>query len=278
MNQTSITVNGYDISVMNKAKEEYISLTDIARQKSDLGTGLIISHWLSTKFTVEFIGLWEQMHNPDFNVTEFSNIKNQAGSNGFILSSKQLIEKTGAISIISKPGRYGGGTFAHKDIAFEFASWISPSFKLYLIKEFQRLKEDENERLSLDWQLHRALAKINYGIHTDAIQDILLPKIIDKKQSAMIYANEAELINVALYGITSKEWKKQNPDRNESLRDSSTIVQLVILSNLESINAMLIRQGLSSSERIKHLNAVAIAQMKSLFRMEITKVLKSGSN
>jgi hypothetical protein len=264
MKTTSVTVHGQGVSVMKIHKDDYISLTDIARHKKSIATGLVISHWLSTKFTIEFVGLWEQMHNPDFNVTEFSNIKNEAGSNGFILSSKQWIEKTRAIGIISKTGRYGGGTFAHKDIAFEFASWISASFKLYLIKEFQRLKSEENKTQDLDWNVRRTLAKVNYAIHTDAIKENLIPQELDKDRRNRIYASEADLINVALFGLTAKEWRDQNPQKEGNLRDQATIEQLVILSNLESINAMLIHQKLPSSERVTQLNFIAITQMKSL--------------
>jgi hypothetical protein len=229
---------------------------------------------MSTKFTIEFMGLWEQMHNPDFNVTEFSNIKNDAGSNGFVLSSKQWIEKTNAIGVTSKTGRYGGGTFAHKDIAFEFASWISPGFKLYLIKEFQRLKEDETKRLRLGWNLQRTLAKVNYRIHTDAIKEKLIPQTLTKTQINLTYANEADMLNVALFGITAKEWRDANPALDGNIRDHAQIEQLVVLSNLESLNAVLIHQGLPQNERLKQLNAIAITQMKSLLQYTQIKKLK----
>lgn len=268
-----INVQGLEITIISGRQEDYISLTDIAKHKNN-ETGLVIAHWLSTKFTIEFIGLWEQMNNPGFNVTEFSNIKNEAGSNGFILSSKQWIEKTAAIGIISKTGRYGGGTFAHKDIAFEFASWISAAFKLYFIKEFQRLKDDENDRLKLNWDLQRTLAKVNYHIHTDAIKENLIPKELDKTQISFVYANEADLLNVALFGITAKQWRDANPETAGNIRDEATIEQLVVLSNLESINAVLIHQGKSQSERLQQLNAIAITQMKSLLNSKQIKKLK----
>ncbi len=211
------------------------------------------------------MGLWEQMHNPIFNVTEFSNIKNEAGSNGFVLSSKQWIEKTNATGIISKTGRYGGGTFAHRDIAFEFASWISAGFKLYLIKEFQRLKSDENNRLKLDWDLQRTLAKVNYQIHTDAIKENLIPKELNKTQISFVYASEADLLNVALFGKTAKQWRDENPTTKGNIIDEASIEQLVVLSNMESINAIFINQGLlSQSQRLIELNKMAITQMKSL--------------
>ncbi len=262
MKSQRLIVNDQEISVLSQENGDFISLTDIARQKNGT-TGLVISHWLSTRFTVEFIGLWEQLYNPDFNVTEFGNIKNIAGANGFVLSSKQWIEKTNSIGLVSKPGRYNGGTFAHRDIAFEFASWISPAFKLYLIKEFQRLKDEENKRLELDWDLRRSLAKINYAIQTDAIKENLIPKELDPLLISKIYAEEADILNLALFGITAREWNKNNPNCG-SLRDSATLEQLVVLSNLESINAMLIGQGRLAAERIIELNRIAIIQMKSL--------------
>ena len=269
-----IHVEGREIAIIIRQKDDYISLTDIAKHKNEELTGLVISHWLSTKFTIEFIGLWEQIHNSDFNVTEFSNIKNEAGSNGFVLSSKQWIEKTHAKGIISKAGRYGGGTYAHKDIAFEFASWISASFKLYLIKEFQRLKEDENDRLKLEWSFQRMLAKVNYHIHTDAIKEKLVPPTLSKNQINQVYANEADLLNVALFGITAKEWRDKNPKSEGNIRDHATIEQLVILSNLESINAMLIHQHFPQSQRLQQLNQMAITQMKTLLQNTQLKKLK----
>jgi hypothetical protein len=244
-----IQVHGNEITVISSAQHDYISLTDIAKHKNQESTGLVISHWMSTKFTIEFMGLWEQMHNPDFNVTEFSNIKNEAGSNGFVLSSKQWIEKTNAIGVTSKTGRYGGGTFAHKDIAFEFASWISPGFKLYLIK-------------------------VNYRIHTDAIKEKLIPQTLTKTQINLTYANEADMLNVALFGITAKEWRDANPALDGNIRDHAQIEQLVVLSNLESLNAVLIHQGLPQNERLKQLNAIAITQMKSLLQYTQIKKLK----
>ncbi|MCF0070982.1 KilA-N domain-containing protein [Dyadobacter sp. CY261] len=265
-------VNEQEISVLSRDNGEFISLTDIARQKN-AATGLVISHWLSTRFTIEFNGLWEQLHNPDFNLTEFGNIKNEAGHNSYVLTSKQWIEKTNAIGLIAKTGRYNGGTFTHRDIAFEFASWISASFKLYLIKEFQRLKDEENKRLELDWDLRRSLSKINYTIHTDAIKENLIPKELDPIAVNRIYAEEADILNVALFGLTARDWNKNNENRG-NLRDSATMEQLVVLSNLESINAMLIGRGLLASERIFELNRIAIIQMKSLLNGQ---VLMKGS-
>jgi hypothetical protein len=236
----------------------------MAKYKNAEATGLVISHWLSTRYTVDFMGIWERINNPGFNVTEFSNIKNEAGANGFVLTSKQWIEKTGAVGIIAKPGRYGGGTFAHRDIAFEFASWLSPEFKYLLIIEFQRLKEDENRRLSLEWSLQRTLSKINYRIHTDAIKEHIIPKMVTKEQLGYAYAEEADLLNVALFGMTAKQWRDQNPGSKGNIRDGATLEQLVVLSNMESINALLIRQELPQSRRLVELNRVAITQMRSL--------------
>jgi hypothetical protein len=269
-----IQVEGREIVIISQQQDDYISLTDIAKHKNEEATGLVISHWLSTRYTVEFMGLWEQIHNPNFNVTEFSNIKNEAGSNGYVLSSKQWIAKTNAIGIISKTGRYGGGTFAHRDIAFEFASWISASFKLYLIKEFQRLKDEENNRLKLEWNLQRTISKINYQIHTDAIKENLIPKEITKQQVSFVYANEADLLNVALFGTTAKEWREKNSSKDGNIRDYATLEQLVVLSNMESINALLIQQGLSQSQRLIYLNKTAITQMKSLLENKTIKNLK----
>jgi hypothetical protein len=269
----NVNVQGTEIAVFTYRQDDYISLTDMAKYKNAEATGLVISHWLSTRYTVEFMGAWEKLHNPDFNVTEFSNIKNESGSNGYVLTSKQWIEKTNAIGIIAKPGRYGG-TYAHRDIAFEFATWLSPEFKLYLITEFQRLKEDEQQRLSLEWNLQRTLSKINYRIHTDAIKEEIIPKEVTRAQSAAVYASEADLLNVALFGMTAAEWRINNPEKQGNIRDYATLEQLVVLSNMESINALLIRQKLSQSERLVQLNNAAITQMKSLVDAVLTKKLK----
>ena len=270
----TIKVESIEIILYTQNNQDYISLTDMARFKNAETTGLVISHWLSTRYTVEFMGLWEKMNNPVFNVTEFSNIKNESGSNGFVLSAKQWIEKTNAIGIISKAGRYGGGTFAHKDIAFEFGSWISPQFKYYLIKEFQRLKEDENDRLKLEWNLQRTLSKVNYHIHTDAIKEKLIPPSLSKEKINFVYADEADILNMALFGTTAKAWKEANPQAKGNIRDEATIEQLVVLSNLESINAVLIHQGLPQNERLQQLNKIAISQMKSLLQNSSLKKLK----
>ncbi len=270
----TIKVDNFEIILFSQNMEDYISLTDMARFKNAETTGLVISHWLSTRYTVEFMGLWEQINNPDFNITEFSNIKNESGSNGFVLSAKQWVEKTKAIGLISKPGRYGSGTFAHKDIAFEFGSWISPKFKYYLIREYQRLKADENDRLKLEWNLQRTLAKVNYHIHTDAIKENLIPSELSKQQISFVYANEADMLNVALFGKTALQWRTEYPNVEGNVRDMATIEQLVVLSNLESINAVLIHQGLTQSDRLVQLNKIAITQMKSLLGNKNLKKLK----
>ena len=239
----TIIVKGTEITIFQGNQSEYISLTDIARYKDIERTDSIIQNWLRNRNTIELLGFWEQLYNPDFKPIEFDGFKKQAGLNSFILTAKQWIEKTNAIGLISKSGRYGG-TFAHKDIAFEFASWISIEFKLYIIKEFQRLKEDENDRLQLDWNLQRTLAKVNYRIHTDAIKETLIPKELNKTQISFVYANEADLLNVALFGFTAKQWRDANPTAAGNVRDIATLEQLVVLSNMESINAVLIHQGL----------------------------------
>jgi hypothetical protein len=234
----------------------------------------IIIKWLSLKSTIEYVGEWETLFNPDFNCTEFGTIKNSAGSNSFMLSVKQWIEKTNAIGITAKAGRYGG-TYAHKDIAFHFGMWISARFQLLLVKEFQRLKEDEQQRLSLEWNLQRTLSKINYRIHTDAIKDEIIPNVITKAQASFVYANEADLLNVALFGKTAAQWRNENHDSKGNIRDGATLEQLVVLSNMESINALLIRQGLPQGERLAQLNSAAITQMKSLVENQnFTKQLK----
>lgn len=244
----------------------------MAKFKNREATGIVIANWLSTKYTIQFIGAWERVHNSNFNVMEFNNIKNEAGSNGFILSSSKLIQKTNAIGIRSSAGRYGG-TFAHKDIAFEFATWLSPEFKLYLIKEFQRLKQEENEKLSLGWDIKRQLTKINYRIHTDAIKENLLPKIITKRETQIIYASEADVLNMALFGKTAKKWRDENLSKDGNIRDYANVTQLVVLSNLEGINAELIRRGLPQPRRLTELNQIAIFQMKSLLNSPSIKNL-----
>ena len=264
MKKQKIEVRGKEILVISGEKyRDYISLTDIARHKDAVNTDDIIKNWLRNRNTIELLGFWEQLHNPDFKPVEFDGFKKQAGLNSFTMTSKKWIESTNAIGIISKPGRYGG-TYAHKDIAFEFASWISIEFKLYIIKEFQRLKDEENKRLSLEWNLQRTISKINYRIHTDAIKKTLIPPELSKKQTQFIYADEADILNVALFGMTAKAWREANTELKGNIRDYAALEQLVVLSNLESINSVLIHQGMKQGARLMQLNKIAITQMKSL--------------
>lgn len=268
----TISVQGFDIVWYEANYSDYISLTDIARYKDAEHTDDIIKNWLRNRNTIELLGFWESIYNPNFKPVEFDGFRKQAGLNSFVMTPKKWIESTNAIGIVSKSGRYGG-TFAHKDIALEFASWISIEFKLYIIKEFQRLKEDETSQLKLEWNLQRTLSKINYHIHTDAIRDNLIPKEITKQQANFVYADEADLLNVALFGLTAKEWRENNPDKKGNVRDYASLEQLVVLSNMESINALLISQGIAPSERLKELNKVAITQMKSLVKNKAIKQL-----
>ncbi len=259
----TINVQGTAIILYKNNREEFISLTDIARYRDKERSDYILQNWMRNRSTIEFMGLWEQFNNPDFNSIEFDGIKNLAGANSFALTPKRWIEATKAIGIVSKTGRYGG-TFAHKDIAFEFASWLSAEFKFYLILEFQRLKEGENDRLKLEWNLQRTLSKVNYRIHTDAIREKLIPAALSKDKINFVYADEADMLNMALFGLTAKQWRDANPTAEGNIRDTATIEQLVVLSNMESINAVLIRQSLSQSQRLRQLNQVAITQMQSL--------------
>ena len=268
----TISAQGFDIVWYEANYNDYISLTDIARYKDAEHTDAIIQNWLRNRNTIELLGFWESIYNPNFKPLEFEGFRKQAGLNSFVMTPKKWIESTNAIGIVSKSGRYGG-TFAHKDIALEFASWISIEFKLYIIKEFQRLKEDETSQLKLEWNLQRTLSKINYHIHTDAIRDNLIPKEITKQQANFVYADEADLLNVALFGLTAKEWRENNPDKKGNVRDYASLEQLVVLSNMESINALLISQGITPSERLKELNKVAITQMKSLVKNKAIKQL-----
>jgi hypothetical protein len=260
---TAIYVRGSCISVIRRQEDDYISLTDIAKSRNSERSDDLIRNWLRNRNTLELLGIWEQLHNPGFNSVEFDGIKKQAGLNSFTLTPKQWIDQTGAIGIVSKAGRYGG-TYAHSDVAFEFASWISVEFKLYLIKEFQRLKEDENRRLSLAWNLNRTLAKINYRIHTDAIQACLIPKEITAKQASFTYSEEADLLNVALFGQTAREWRDANPGKDGNMRDHASLEQLLVLANLENMNAEFIHMELPQSDRLKRLNLIAIRQMQTL--------------
>uniref|UniRef100_UPI00373AF188 KilA-N domain-containing protein n=1 Tax=Methanosarcina siciliae TaxID=38027 RepID=UPI00373AF188 len=272
----SIEVRGTAISVISHDDADYICLTDIARYRNPENTDDIVRNWLRNRNTVEFLGIWEQLNNPDFKPVEFDGFRMQAGLNSFTLSPKQWTEKTGAIGIISKSGRYGGGTYAHKDIAFEFASWVSVEFKLYLIKEFQRLKEDENRRLSLAWDLNRTLSRLNYHIHTDAIKEHLIPPEITPVQARITCANEADVLNVALFGKTAKQWRDSNPKLEGNMRDHATVEQLLVLANIESMNAEFIHMGVEQGERLKRLNKIAIRQMQTLTNRFETARLPTG--
>ncbi|QQG44049.1 MAG: KilA-N domain-containing protein [Candidatus Roizmanbacteria bacterium] len=264
MRNKEIIVKNILIRFVTGDHDNFISLTDIARYKDTNEPKDIVKNWMRTRSTIEFLGIWEKINNPNFKGVEFDAFKNDAGSNTFVLSPQKWIDATNAIGLISKSGRYGGGTFAHKDIAFEFASWISSEFKLFLIKEFQRLKDEENKRLALGWDIKRILTKINYKIHTDAIKQHIIPPKISKQSMNIIYANEADVLNMALFGKTAKNWRDENKKNEGNIRDYSTVEQLVVLSNLEGLNAEFIRQGLSQSERLKKLNEIAIIQINSL--------------
>ena len=255
---------GIDIGIYTTDfKNEFISLTDIARYKS-IDPRITIHNWLRGRDVVEFLGLWEVLHNPDFKRIEFDAFKEDAGTNAFVFSIKDWSEKLEAIGLFTKSGRYGGGIYAHIDIAFEFASWISPEFKLYIIKDYQRLKSDENSRLSLNWNLNREIAKLNYHIHTDAIKDNLIPLELTPEQISYKYANEADLLNVALFGKTAKQWRDSNPGKDGNMRDEADLNQLLVLANMESYNAIMIEQGKLMSERLVLLREYAIKQMKTL--------------
>ena len=257
----TIEVQGTAITVVAKEHGDYISLTDMVRNFE--GGGALIEQWLKNKDTVLFLGVWERINNPDFNSLEFEGIRNEAGRNSFFLSAKAWAERTRAKGLIASAGRYGG-TFAHTDIAFEFGSWLSPEFKLYLIKEFQRLKQDENRRLSLAWNLNRTLSKLNYRIHTDAVKEHLIPPEVTPAQAAITYATEADLLNVALFGQTARQWRDANPKLDGNVRDYASVEQLLVLANMEGMNAEFIHMELRQGERLKRLNQIAIRQMQVL--------------
>ena len=267
-----VKILGTEVAFYLEKKEDYISLTDIARYKDQERSDYVVQNWLRSRNTIEFLGFWEKINNQSFNSIEFDGFRKMAGLNSFILTPKQWIEKTRAIGITSQSGRYGG-TFAHKDIAFEFASWISVEFKLFLIKEFQRLKEEENERKALGWDIKRNLTKINYKIHTDAIQKHLIPEKISRDEEKIIYASEADILNLALFGMTAKEWKIKNPDLEGNMRDYADVFQLVCLSNLENINELFIKEGIDKVQRLEKLNAIAIEQMTILTKE--TRLIKN---
>ena len=269
----TIHANGIDIGIYTQDfQNEFISLTDIARYKSDEAKD-VIKNWMRSKDTIEFLGLWEKLHNNNFKGVEFDAFRNQAGSNAFTMSPTKWIETTGAIGIVCKSGRYGG-TYAHSDIAFEFASWISAEFKLYIIMDYKRLKADENSRFSLNWNLNREISKLNYKIHTDAIKENLIPPELTPAQISFTYANEADMLNVVLFGRTAKQWKDANPDIKGNMRDGATLNQLLILTNLESYNAVLIHQGKNQKERMELLRQLALQQIHTLESISTDKLLK----
>ena len=257
-----INANGIDIRVSSTNESDYISLTDIARKRNPEFRADVVKNWMRSRSTIEFIGLWEQLNNPDFKLVEFDQFKQEAGSNAFVLTPQKWISATNAIGIISKSGRYGG-TFAHSDIAFEFASWISPEFKLYIIKDYQRLKADESHAKAIDWNVKREIAKSNYRLHTDAIKEAMAPNLTPQ-QISYTYASEADMINVALFGVTASQWRAANPKMKGNIRDNASIEQLIVLANLECLNADYIQEGLTQRERLIRLNQAAAFQLKAL--------------
>ncbi len=272
--KTVIHAKDTEISVIsNIEQDDYISLTDIARYKNPDEPKDVVKNWLRIRSTIEFLGLWEQLNNPKFKGVEFDSFRNESGSNSFTLSPQKWIQATNAIGILSKSGK-SGGTFAHKDIAFEFASWISPEFKLYIIQDYQRLKVDESHKELLDWNVKRLLSKANYKIHTNAIKENLVPPEITKQQKRIIYASEADMLNVALFGKTAAQWKRENPELKGNMRDYATVEQLLVLSNLENTNALFIEQGIDQWERLRKLNKIAITQIKALTGNNSVKQLK----
>lgn len=279
MSKTKLNVNELEVVLYKQNEEEFISLTDMAKFRDSERTNYIIQNWMRTRSTIEFLGLWEQLKNPHFKSIEFDAFRNESGSNSFTLTPKRWIEATNSIGIISKAGRYGG-TFAHKDIAFEFASWISPTFKLYLITEYQRLKEVETNQYNLEWNVKRILSKTNYYFHTEAIKNFIVPdKNYEKEKEWLIYAEEADLLNVALFNCTAKDWRDANPDLakkslNINIRDFASINELAILSNLETLNAQMIKEKVNKSERFLELNEIAKYQLSVLNKKDFMKTLK----
>ena len=274
--ESVIHAAGVDISVQSfvGSEDDYISLTDIAKYKNPDAPADVIKNWMRIRNTIEYLGLWEQLNNPDFKLVEFDQFKNEAGANAFVLSPKKWIDTTNAIGMSSKAGRYGGGTFAHKDIAFEFASWLSPEFKLYIIKDYQRLKEDEGHKLALDWNVKRILAKANYRIHTDAIKENLIPPELPKARVGFVYADEADVLNVALFGKTARQWRQENPELKGNMRDYASIEQLLVMTNLENMNALLIERNVPQQSRLQELRKIAVQQLTTLSDSKSVQTLK----
>ncbi len=267
----TLHVQGINVGIYTEDyRNEYISLTDIARYRNSDDPRFAIQNWMRNRNTIEFLGLWETLHNPNFNRVQFDTFKNEAGLNRFVMTPSKWIDLTGAIGIITKAGRYGSGTYAHSDIAMEFASWISSEFKLYLMKDYRRLKYDENSRLSLSWNLNREISKLNYRVHTDAIQQNLLPSELTKEQQSYVYADEADVLNVALFGMTAAQWRVQNRGKKGNIRDYASIQQLLVLANLESYNALLIEQHQPQSSRLQSLREMAIKQLQTLSALDIS--------
>jgi hypothetical protein len=270
-----ISAKGMEIAVLTKGTpDDFISLTDIAKYKNADEPFIVVNNWMRVRNTIEYLGIWEQLNNVEFNPIEFDRFLHEAGANAFTLSPTKWVTSTNAIGLFVKPGR-GGGVFAHKDIAFKFASWISAEFELYIIKDYQRLKSDENSRISLDWNVKRILAKVNYRIHTDAIRDNLIPPELTPRQRSFVYADEADLLNTALFGMTAAEWRKANPSKDGNMRDHATIEQLLVLANLENVNALYINNGMPQPERIVELNKIARSQIAALLANSNTKQLKA---
>ena len=277
----TIHAKGFDIGIYTSDFEnEFISLTDIAKYRNEDDPRFVIQNWMRNRNTIEFLGLWEQLHNPDFNRVQFEAVKTEAGLNRFVMTPTKWIEQMNAIGIVSKSGRYGGGTYAHSDIAMSFATWISPEFQLYILKDYRRLKADENSRLSLNWNLNREIAKLNYRIHTDAIKDYLILPELTPEQISYKYANEADMLNMVLFGMTAKQWRDANPRKKGNIRDDANLTQLLVLANMESYNAILIGQGKAMSERIILLRELAIKQMEtlSMVNMDGIKQLPEGDS
>ena len=269
----TLHVQGIDVGIYTEDyRNEYISLTDIARYRNSDDPRFAIQNWMRNRNTLEFLGLWESLHNPSFNRVQFDTFRTEAGLNRFVMTPSKWIEMTEAIGIVTKAGRYGGGTYAHSDIAMEFASWISSEFKLYLMKDYRRLKYDENSRLSLSWNLNREISKINYRVHTDAIQQNLLPPDLTKEQQSYVYADEADVLNVALFGMSAAQWRAQNPGLTGNIRDCATIQQLLVLANMESYNALLIDQKCPQQERLQALRKMAIKQLQTLASLDVTNL------
>lgn len=266
----TIHAQGIEIGIYTTDFEnEFISLTDIAKYRNEDDPRFVIQNWMRNRNTIEFLGVWESLHNPNFNRVQFDTVKNESGANRFVMTPTKWIEQTNAIGIVSKSGRYGGGTFAHSDIAMSFATWLSPEFQLYIMKDYRRLKSDENSRLSLNWNLNRELTKLNYKIHTDAIKDNLILPELTPQQKSFVYADEADLLNVALFGKTAKEWRAENPKTKGNIRDFASISQLLVLANLESYNAILIEQGINQGNRLELLRKTAIKQLTTINGLEL---------